>query len=615
MGKGNILSNLGNGKYEVEVVYNTEKLDSAIEKLEKEINRISSDVLPELEQKETETLSEVQQAEFDLKQAIEAYVNYKTPENKEEVDKYQQKYLDALNAYQKASMEYNDKKMELESLKKRKDFLQDNYPENEIKEMWCADYTNNLSGEVGTVEIPGSMQYMQIRPGYDGKASFDSSRDGQLYPTVALPPAGAFYNLAMLPGWQKWRPQYRLGTIQNIDKEKNTGDVILNNEDSKSQNLDVNQSSSLSNVPIEYMSCDSGAFADGDKVLVEFEGRKWENVKVVGFESEPKECATYVELLVNDLVCNLDTWTLSVYKNAGDGTKGTFLMSFAAGSDRGNESGLFKLNSEAGKEETLVFELLWDNGPNDDYFFYSRADQSSFQSVTWDTVYRKDAVYGTTTSLDNVNYDDYASFESNIIKVKNVSDTTSVDKGGDTYQAIKLDYKRFSLILEEYSIPVNINDPAACCSDGWIAGTGTPTLENTYHVNSGSWGEVSFGYTRSTYWGTSRPLTAAEAEQFNNDCDSDFASAGDPLSATVRDRSYFNSMMSASDIFGSDTSSDTFDINAALYVGQILLDGELWTCCSFVCQDWTSGQDSIGTASRIRLKWIRDFVEDSEIHA
>ena len=304
MGKGNILSNLGNGKYEVEVVYNTERLDSAIQKLEKEIDKVKYNVIPDLEDTESNAKDKVDSAETDLQNAIDKYMEEQSEENEKAVDEANKKYLQALGEYQKAVMELKDKELELESFQKRKDFLQDNYPENEIKEMWCADYSNHLSGEVGTVEIPGSMQYMQIRPGYDGKASFDSSRDGQLYPTVALPPAGAFYNLAMLPGWQKWIPRYRLGTIQNIDIEKNTGDVTLDNVNSENQNLDVNLAPPMLSVPIEYMSCDSGAFIDGDRVLVEFVSWWWEYAKVIGFEKEPRLCGIFLKLRINGHKCS-----------------------------------------------------------------------------------------------------------------------------------------------------------------------------------------------------------------------------------------------------------------------------------------------------------------------
>lgn len=46
----------------------------------------------------------------------------------------------------------------------------------------------------------------------------------------------------------------------------------------------------LDNVPIEYMGCNAAAFADLDRVVVEFIGQKWTSPKVVGFIESPQPC-------------------------------------------------------------------------------------------------------------------------------------------------------------------------------------------------------------------------------------------------------------------------------------------------------------------------------------
>lgn len=46
----------------------------------------------------------------------------------------------------------------------------------------------------------------------------------------------------------------------------------------------------LTDVPIEYMDCNSDAFADGDEVIVEFTGQDWEQPKIIGFEESPRVC-------------------------------------------------------------------------------------------------------------------------------------------------------------------------------------------------------------------------------------------------------------------------------------------------------------------------------------
>lgn len=46
----------------------------------------------------------------------------------------------------------------------------------------------------------------------------------------------------------------------------------------------------LEGVPIEYMNCNAGAFADGDQVIVEFTSRDYNQPKVIGFRSQPQGC-------------------------------------------------------------------------------------------------------------------------------------------------------------------------------------------------------------------------------------------------------------------------------------------------------------------------------------
>lgn len=152
---------------------------------------------------------------------------------------------------------------------------------------WCADYTEDLSGVVATAEVPGEIGQILIRPGFDGSNSWSSGADGAMQPALAGTPAGTFYNLAMMPGWQKWRPGFRVAIIAAIDGDQ--CDIDLDSASSSQQGLGVNAKDSYSGVPILYMDCDGAAFEEGDRVLVAFAG----NVKgptVVGFESSPKVC-------------------------------------------------------------------------------------------------------------------------------------------------------------------------------------------------------------------------------------------------------------------------------------------------------------------------------------
>jgi hypothetical protein len=166
---------------------------------------------------------------------------------------------------------------------------------------WCCDLTEDLGGTVGIIEIAGDREKgINLQPGFEGNAVYNASRDGELkqiqkFPTTS-PTQEVYWNWAMRPGWQKWKPNYRYGTITAIDYDADTCDVALDacyaTDTPDGQQLDINQSSSLSGVPIEYMDCDSAPFEVGDNVLVKFEGQAWASPKVIGFKEEPKACGS-----------------------------------------------------------------------------------------------------------------------------------------------------------------------------------------------------------------------------------------------------------------------------------------------------------------------------------
>lgn len=161
-------------------------------------------------------------------------------------------------------------------------------------EIWCADYTDDLTGDIGTIEVPGEQTARNIQPGYNANAVYDSERDGQMLPAIVNTPAGVFWNLAMLPGWQKWKPTFRYGTITAIDYGADTCSLTLEAATSTQQNIDVNQGTTLTAVPIEYMYCDSKVFEVDDVVLIKFTGQDYDSPKVIGFKSHPKRCTQWV---------------------------------------------------------------------------------------------------------------------------------------------------------------------------------------------------------------------------------------------------------------------------------------------------------------------------------
>lgn len=161
-------------------------------------------------------------------------------------------------------------------------------PTIERKPAWCADLTQDATGFVATIEIKGESDLVLIAP---GAPTPSVASNGFLLNRELMSPAQAFYNAALLPGWQKYLPTFRWGTITAQDDETETVDIDLADALSSAQRLDVNQASTLSGVPVEYMECGYSIFEVGDRVVVKFEGQDWTQPKVIGFLDNPRACA------------------------------------------------------------------------------------------------------------------------------------------------------------------------------------------------------------------------------------------------------------------------------------------------------------------------------------
>lgn len=221
--------------------------------------------------------------------------------------------------------------LQIKSCEKKIELLDTTCPEDKTVSAWCADLTEDITGTVSTIEVPGESTHIQIRPGYNGGSSYEKARDGQLTPTMAQPAAGAFYNLAMLPGWQKWKPLFRYATIDSIDSENDTADVTLSGDKSSQQNLEINQTATIDGVEVDYMNCNTSAFKEGDEVLVKFTGQDWGSPVIIGFKEDPQPCGIYVYIqlqmvtgtAVNDVFClvwdlETDTYATGIKKNDGE---------------------------------------------------------------------------------------------------------------------------------------------------------------------------------------------------------------------------------------------------------------------------------------------------------
>lgn len=152
------------------------------------------------------------------------------------------------------------------------------------RQAWCADYTEGASGYVATLDIPGESDLILIAPGARVPVT---AQDGYMQARELMSPEQAYFNVAILPGWQIDLPTYRWGTLTRIDWDTNVGNVTLASALSSAQRLDVNRESALTGIPFSYMGSDCRAFNDDSKVIVDLrEG--WAAPRIIGFLDNPR---------------------------------------------------------------------------------------------------------------------------------------------------------------------------------------------------------------------------------------------------------------------------------------------------------------------------------------
>lgn len=284
MGKAKILEAHGEGRYTIQVVEARERAESAKRQAEARIVE-RQDRIRDLDDRIAVAQSRVNRAAEEQDSAIRDFQAGGSGLTQSDLSDLAKDVVEAAGDRDRLITEKRAAEMLMASDRAtvaRVDAL----PPLREMQAWCADYTDDLEGEVATAEVPGEIGQIVIKPSFAGNA-WSPVEDGAMQPALAATPASTFYNLAMLPGWQKWRPTFRTATIDSIDG--NTCDITLDAAHSSQQGLGVNASRGYSGVPIMYMDCDGDAFDVGDAVLVAFSGDH-QNPVVVGFKEGPKVC-------------------------------------------------------------------------------------------------------------------------------------------------------------------------------------------------------------------------------------------------------------------------------------------------------------------------------------
>lgn len=179
-------------------------------------------------------LSDLASAQNALDAAIAAMVDETT---RKAVTDATANVIDKQQAVTRARMVYAGLVAEQQSIQKEQVRLTTAMGDESLA-AWCADLTENLAvgATVGTAEINGEDGQIIILPG-----GSTTNALGKLQPTAVATSAGVFYNKAILPAWQKWKPTYRIGTIISIDYTSSKCDVGITSQYSEEQGLPINQ--------------------------------------------------------------------------------------------------------------------------------------------------------------------------------------------------------------------------------------------------------------------------------------------------------------------------------------------------------------------------------------
>ena len=217
--------------------------------------------------------------------------------------------------------------LEFEELERKIGQLED-IPESESKQLWCADLTDDLTSGtvVGTIEVPGEYGGPQsgeavIRPGFDHEHLWNQQRDGWITPCQAQTAAATYYNLAMLPGWQVFRPGFRFARVLAVNGDGTLKVALISPNLSSQQSIDVTpkdlpssgpeQAVNYDSVPVHYMDCDAAAFALGDEVVVEYQNQQATRPRVIGFRRNPASCSGQLATPAGSITPSSGSYTFS----------------------------------------------------------------------------------------------------------------------------------------------------------------------------------------------------------------------------------------------------------------------------------------------------------------
>lgn len=284
MGKATIVSEQGEGLYTIALDLGQTEIQTKIDEFAARIAELSA----QISAKESELLTaeiEVSSLKSSVDSAISVYISNPSDDNLAVVNTRTKELYEAGSKVKAIRRSI----VPLRAERGNNQVLRDKFAATVVsvtQSAWCADFTEDATGEVATIEINGEGPEVLIKPG----APAPNPGDGDYLSRLAMDAAATFLNAARLPGWQIHLPTFRAGTVLSIDYENDRADIALEAAFSSEQGININEVATLSDVPIEYLSCNAAAFEVGDAVIVALESRSWDQPKVIGFRTNPRDC-------------------------------------------------------------------------------------------------------------------------------------------------------------------------------------------------------------------------------------------------------------------------------------------------------------------------------------
>ena len=287
MGKGQIVQELGDGYYSVQLQLEVSRLQSS---REEEAEKLEDIDIPAAQ-------LAVETADQALVNAKTAAVNVIRQYNQDPISvPYSQVHgvwktiQESSFTLKKAEHTLNQLRLKLASLKKK--IARFTPPEEPIVKALCVDLEKELTGLVGTIEPLGERR--DDIPVLIAPSGQISSEDGMLQPLQAASTFGAILNLILRPAWQRHMPMYRLGRLVKIDDEYSKCTVILDEAktviESNGKTLDLNKEPILVDTPkTDY---DHFKYSAVDHVVVRFKNQDWNKPEIIGLAEEALVCTS-----------------------------------------------------------------------------------------------------------------------------------------------------------------------------------------------------------------------------------------------------------------------------------------------------------------------------------